>query len=884
MKVIKAQRVAVVTRPFEHERRFFLPLGVLALHRFGGALASEMELWKLLASELGLDGVPDAGIPKARAEFLVHASACAPPGTPQPSCTVQVQLGTLTKTLWVYGDRFWTTDDLGDELVTHPEPFVQVPITWTNAFGGPGFDLNPLGKGHAPVDTDHGPVHPLPNVELPRDAITSSSDRPEPAGFGPIDLTWPQRFSKAGTYDTEWMEELSPGFAKDIDWTIFNLAPEDQQQDVPFRGDETFLVHGMHPEKLQQQGRLPGLTARCFVNMRVDGGETFREVAMGLTTVWFFPHVERYLLIYHGVQEVAEEDASDVLHAVIASERLGEPRPFDHYREVLAQRLDPVKGALFALRDKDLLPLLGPDETEPDSATAEMAALLATEGLRQKHGRRRHEREIEKARALVAHQGLDPDVHGPPPLPPPEPEPTLDELPDMVERLERDAERIRAEAEEQQKKRRQELREQLAADGLDAEAILAETEEPPGGPPRFSPRAELGMLRARFAERRAMGLPLDELDRMAEDPGHQRMLEEAGKQMRDGYRQVAHHQGAAPRLTGNDAAAARASALARLADEGTLARQDLTGVDLSRLELRGVDLSGAWLENANLAGASLAGTNLSEAVLARADLTDADLAGANLSKANLGLAQLVRTRVDGADCTEAILGKARLEGASFRQALLRSADFKEAEFHGTDMSHAVLSEAVFLKQDLQGLCFVGADLGQCVFIEVDVRGVDFTGASLEGATFLTAKGEGTVFAGAHMAGTRFVQECDFTGADFREASLERANLRATRLSRSDFSGARLSAADLSECELAGASFLHASARDALFIKADLSGAQLVSANLMNALLPRANLAGADLRGANLFQADLARVLTDGDTDLGGANLGKARIHPQAARA
>jgi uncharacterized protein YjbI with pentapeptide repeats len=841
-------------------------------------------MWPFLAGELGQGGIPDVGMPKSRGEFLVTGFAFPPGGAPQPACTVRVQVGTHEKILWVYGDRFWTGDDLAGEGVTDPEPFVHMPLTWETAFGGPGFERNPLGRGYGPVETDQGLVYPLPNVELPDHPINTRSDRPEPAGLGPIDFTWPQRFSKAGTYDAEWMEQLSPGLAKDSDWSIFNLAPEDQQQDAPFRGDEAFHVYGMHPKKPRVEGRLPGLTARCFVNMRADGGEAFREVAMRLTTVWLFPHAERYLLVYHGLQGVAEEDAADVLQAVLAAERLGEPRPVQHYQQVLAQRLDPDKGALYALRDSDLLPDLVPAEDEPDSAIAEMDALLATEGLRQKYQRQRQEREIRKARASFASQGLEADVHGQPPLPPEPPSPDLDELPAVIEKLQRDAERMREEAEAQPKKRKEGLRAQLLADGLDADAILADAEQGLAGPPRFSAEAEIGLLRARSAERRALGLPPDPMDRIAEDPEEHRRLIETEDRMREGYRQMAHHQGAAPRLAGAEADVARAAALRVLAEHGNLARHDLTGFDLSGFDLQGVDLSGAWLENASLAGTNLAGADLSGAVLARANLTEANLSSAKLRKANLGLAQLIRTRLDGADLTEAILSKARLDGASFREATLESADLKEAEIQAADMGGAVLREAMFLNQDLRGLRLAGADLGKATLLEVDVRGVDFSGASLEGVTFLTAKGEGAIFHGARMANVRFVQECELAEADFREASLEGANLRGTRLAGSDFSGARLGAADLSECDLTRATFFGANARDALFVKANLSEAQLVSANLMNALLQRANLSGADLRGVNLFQADLARVVIDGATNLEGANLKKARVHPKATPA
>ena len=41
-------------------------------------------------------------------------------------------------------------------------------------------------------------VHSLPNVEAARKLITSPRDRPPPAGFAPIDPSWPQRMKKGG--------------------------------------------------------------------------------------------------------------------------------------------------------------------------------------------------------------------------------------------------------------------------------------------------------------------------------------------------------------------------------------------------------------------------------------------------------------------------------------------------------------------------------------------------------------------------------------------------------------------------------------------------------------------------------------------------------------
>lgn len=882
MKVVKPQKLGVIARPFEYERRFFLGIGLLSLQRLEGAMASEVDMWSFLAQELGKDGAPDAGLPKPRGEFLVTGYAFRSERATDPASVLRVQIGEMSKTLYAFGDRYWTVDRLIRSVISPPEEFDRISVSWENAFGGPGFARNPVGKGMGPAHTEEGTAYPLPNIELPDHLISSTSDRPDPAGFGPIDILWPQRASKAGTYDAAWLEERFPGFAGDMDWSFFNIAPVDQQQEQPFLGNETFAIEGMHPEQTRLEGRLPGIVARCFLNLSTPEGDVFEEVPTRLTTVWFFPHAMRYLLVSHGWREVREEDATDVLQLLAAVERQGQPRPVDHYREVLAKRLDPERGMVHSLNESDLLPADLPEV--PDAASAEMSALMETENLLRKHQRIAYAREIEKRRSFLRDLGLDPDLHGPKPLPPEEPPPRLEEIPDLMERLTREGEE-RMEVEKQRMIQRKEaLRPLLEAEGLDAEAILAESDQPVTGPPRFSAAREVEKLRALSEELRAMGTPVEEIDRYAEDPERNRMLVEAEQNMREAYRLAADLQGAPARFSGDEGARARAAALATLASQGHLARANLTGFDLSDLDLRGIDLSGAWLENANLARSNLEGANLSEAVLARADLTDAILSGADLRKSNLGLAQMARTRADGADLSEGILRKARLDDASFEAARFDGADLGELEISGTDLTGASLAGAIFLKNQLKELRLRGADLAKATFLEVDLSGADFTGANLGGATFVTVKGPGAVFAGARLDGARFVKGCAFEGADFSGAILERANLRETELSGANFGEATLGGADLSGCDLSGASLYRAQARDALFAKADLSRAQLASADLMNATLQSANLSGADLRGANLYQANLARVLADDHTNFERSNRKKARVLPERSRA
>jgi uncharacterized protein YjbI with pentapeptide repeats len=877
MRVIKPQHLSLVTRCFEHQRRFFLSVGVLALQDFGGRLVSEVSAVKFLAEELGADGLPDAGMPKPRSEFLVRGYAFSPAGQTRSKCKVRVRFGVIEKTLQIFGNRFWPPG-MGDPSTA--EPFERMPITWENAFGGPGFAHNPVGKGFAPVETKNGPLYPLPNVELPPKLIRSKKDRPEPGGFGMLDAMWPQRSQKAGTYDDEWLKTRFPGFAADMDWSIFNTAPSDQQQADPFHGDEPFTIEGMHPTKPRLKGRLSGIAARCLINQRGTDGDALRDVALRLTTVWLFPHAERYLLVFHGSQEVTDDAAADVQYAVIAAEKLGDPRDLRHYREVVKQRLDPDTGALHLLRDGDLLP---PDtEAVEDDALAEMKALLATDGLRRKYQRRRHERRIEQVRAQVASRGLDPDVYGPKPLPPESPPPALSELPAFAEKLRTDAKRKMEEERVARAVRGEALRARLLEQNVDADAMLPKVGTGVSGPPTFSARAAIQRMSDLSAEYTAKGIPVKMLDDLAADPERRKLLEQAEESHREAYRRMAHHQAAAPRLTGEEAARCRATVLATLKNQRSLARSNLTGFDLSGLDLRGVDLSGAWLENAHLARANLEGAKLVGAVIARADLTETNLTHADLRRANLALTELVRATADGAILSEAILEKAEIRRTTFRGAKLDGVSLMEASISQSDLSGVALPSVTFMKTQLNGLCFNGADLTGSTFFEADVRGADFTGACLERATFLKTNGEGAIFAEARLANACFVQECRFERANFRKAILAPVNLRGTRLSGSDFCKAQLARADLSECDLSGAKFYRTNAREARFVKANLSGAVLVSANLMNAVLQNADLRGADLRGTNLFQADLARVWTDDRTNVQDTNRKKARLLPERA--
>ena len=856
MKTIKPMRAGVICRPFEHEGRCLFAIGAIAYFAFDGeapgSLLPDVALWKDVAQELGADAVFDEAMPKLRAEVLVSGRACAPGGVAAVAVNARVALGDVDKTLLIVGDRRWEHG-----AMSSPTPFVEMPIGWSRAFGGEGFARNPTGRGHAPVVEGAESVHRLPNVENPARRIASVTDRPEPAGFGALDFRWPQRSGRLGTYDQAWLQRRAPGFADDIDFGLFNVAPDDQHHGGFFTGDEAFRLENLHPTRGVIEGRLPGVAARCFLTLRTPDGDEWREVALRLDTVHLLPHRERGAMIFRGLVEVAEDDATDVVHLLLALEHLDAPKAESHYREVLEARLDRTRGFAQLVRDADLLPESRDGAAPPQLETGDaLESLSRPELLLAQNLRRRVERDQARARATLLANGLDPAEYLPP-APAERPTPSLDSLPDLLEEADRMVTAKRAEGEQQRADAAALVRAECAKHGIDYEQTFGA--KPRRHPIAFQAAGEMAKLRALHARAQGLGASAPELDRMLADPAFEARMIDGEDRLREVYRQHAHHLEAAARREGLEGDDARALVRRRLAAGAGLADLDLTGADLSGLDLREVDLRGAFLDNADLRGCDLRGANLWRAVACRADLTDARLDGANLVEANFGHALLVRaslaggitferTVLVGADLTGAVLDEARFVGSDLSAAVLTDASLRGIE------AHSLLLREVDLARAKLG----GAKLVKCTLLQCNLQGVVFDGVTLTSCVLLACDASGASFVGAQADNLRAVKDCNFDRANFHRASMKSATLRETSMQGANFAEADVSGSDFSGGDLRGAVFFRAVAHDARFIRTRLDGATLTSCNLMNALLSKASLQDAVLDGANLFRADLAR--------------------------
>ena len=893
MKIIKPQRLGLLTHTFENDGRSYFVITAMAYCAFGeeDRPLHEAAMWTMIPEEAGPQTVFDAGMTKQRAEVLVAGKAMALGGKPVPARSVRLRAlrggrALVDKELYVVGDRRWELNG-----PSAPEPFVQMPVAWERAFGGSDFPDNPLGKGFAPVDVDGKKMHFLPNVEDPKRLVMKKGDRPAPVGFGPVDQTWPARMRKAGTYDDEWLKTRFPGLAADIDWTFFNAAPEDQQIQGYFTGEETFEVHGMNAAENVVSTRLPRLRPRLFILQRKNGVEVFREAAARIDTIWLFPNVKRAVTLFRGMLEIEEDDGADVVHVVAAFERPGEPRSPEHYRSVIDKRNDKKHGAIYLLADDDLMPSRSPDDPKteaPEEKFNDMIAVVEREDLLQKRIEKQSEKEMAAMRESFISAGFDPKMvdakieeeRKKQIVPPTDPS----EMVAFMERIDAETEKAKKQADEVHAQMEAEARASLEKAGVDFDETVKRTKGQGGGPPKFSADKELEWLRDRVELCRNAGVRVPEAEAQLADPEYEKGLREVEEKLFDVYRRYGHMSPPASPKGPEESRTFRASLQAALDRKESLAGRDLTGVDLAGIDLSGADLKRALLEKANLAGAILRGADLTDAMLARANLEGADLDGAKLVGTNLGFANLKKAKLSGGiDCTGAVFWQADLEEAVLAGAKLEGAQFMETNLSKADLSGASASKALFLKARLDETNLARAALVEAIFLESTLEKANFAKADLGDVTFVKVRGDGASFAGASLVGARMVLETSFAGADFRGARFKRTCMRTTVFAGADFTSAEMPEVDFSECDMTDAKMRGVMADGSLFIRTNLTNVDLVASSLKMAILQKAKLWGTDLRGANLFRSDMAKVKLDSKTNLKDALLTEVRVVPERRR-
>ncbi len=864
MKIIKPLRLAMLTRPFTNDQRHWLAVTVIAMTDALGRearLIPEPHCWQAFGEEVGSEAPFDLAMPKAQPEFLVTGQAYTAHQDDKTQCAVSVRVGTRRKDLLVFGDRYWN-----DGRASAPQSFDMLRVDWRHAYGGPGFAENPIGVGYAQEQVRGLEVRRLPNVEDPHARVHRPDQVMAPAGFGPVDVQRPSRANLLGRqYDEHWQQHLFPGFARDMDWHYFNAAPPDQwfapeQGELAGADFEIWNMHAAHPVL---RGKVPSWRARCVVvrgpiNSLSLGEGTLDDVPMRLSTAWFFPHLERMALIYHGVVPVAHDDAADITHAMIALEEGSQPpRGLDAWREVLSLRCESEDRALYGMFDELLLPesIIGP--------WPEVDVQFEDSPLR-RNMKVRAESERQRAREEMKAAGFGP-AGDPLPASPMEELPTsLRDIPAYIQKGKDLIDEQRQKIEEA----RQTMVEAAQANavysrqaGFDTSTLMDESEKiQKKGPPKAEDWSRIeSMLRG------SGGGAYAPSDRQVEEM--RTLIAQSHSSLLEGYRLTAHLQDAADPMTPDRSEQARAQVQRILADTRDLSGLDLTGADLSNLDLRNARWHRTLLESADLSGSQLDDGDMQEAVLVRARLYGTSMRGVALERCNLALARCSQADFAGARIKDAIMDSFFAEDCDFAQAELEELNLPQATLTGCRFERARLSVVSFDEgSTLQGLRFDDARLHKVAWIECTVSDLAFARAQLDTCDWTdTDCGRQLDFSDARLSSTCFVDDSHLEQADFQGASLIDCNLREIRIDRADFRDARLDNTDFSDASMRAAKFAGADASGAMFVRTDLTGASFVDANLIEADLRKSILVAADFHRANLFQADLSECLIDDTT-------------------
>ncbi|TDV28731.1 uncharacterized protein YjbI with pentapeptide repeats [Paraburkholderia caballeronis] len=874
MKIIKPDNASVQYRSLKLAGRHLLAIGVYAAFGFEhpclDSLLDDTAVWPLIEPILGKTALLDEGYPKPVGEYMLYGAAYAPEGRTIESQRVSVRVGALSKHLIVTGDRHFNA--LG--LISAPKPFARMPIGRPTAFGGAAFADNVQGKGHAQAQNPDGTRGwPLPNVEYESRRIANRGDPGRPAGFWAFDIAAPLRQQHLGRCDERWLKHEWPHLPGDTRAELFmSAAPDQRLPSGYFAGNESFEIGNLHPHTSLLRGRLPGLRARCFVNVKTADGEVFSEVASHAETVWFFPEAECGVVLYRALVACAD-DAIDVKHVKAAWERLDDvPLPFAHYHAEFLRDIDPVADAYADADAEQPGPAMPPAEAAAGAsvaATAAEASSAAQAGAASAQAAAQADAELVRVHGLadqlnvqtrelmLRHNLTDADLARYLPKPEPgEPPLTVAELHKLVDRLDADAQELMQ-------------KHKLTDADLDRYRLRPEPETPAsfGDVDRM-----LAGMEARTRELMqkhnltdadlARGLPPDVMQNLggaslpavpSADFAALGTLLAPPPAPKPPPIDIPPMQALPEEIAA--ASLTREDVIARHAIRASFAAHDLTGLDLSGLDLSSADFSNATLDKASFAGsrldgavfdrALLRGTDFGKAGLKRALLAQVSAAGSTFAQADLSGAQLADGDFTGADFSAACLAQAELQRAVFDKARLP----------GVDATACQAEQASFTGCDLGGAKFGRARVEGASFNESVLANCDFSGAVCQHTEFYGADAKQAGFADADLRQSRADANTCFDGARFTHAQLDRACWDGVQLRDASFESAQLDRADFSNVQATGARFRLASAQGARFDRADLDGAEMSAINLFGGSLRNANLSGTRLLDANLYGVD-----------------------------
>jgi len=713
---------------------------------------------------------------KEHGEWALVGKAHGPP-VATTSYTVSVKIGETKKELLIHGERQWVTSMLGESPGLAAGPAGPVELSYAEAWGGPKEALNPSGCG---AETER-----LPRIELPGMPVVSRQGS-TPGGVAPIPPAWPQRHSRLGHYDGNWLKERWPWFPEDFDVHYFQGSPASQWIDGFWRGDEEIELHHLLKDQPHFQSALPGLKGFCYLERKeAPPGSALEEVPLMLDTIWIDADQMQLALVWRGrtaTRNVKLHDISAVMVDLVPLDE--EPPAPELIREKFEAALYPRKV---------LLPSPAAD-TDPAAEVA--LALLQTQ-------KEMHELRAEAFGALAAQQQLH--------------QPAEDRMLEVANNALNEA-KSRSPAPVAQRltpSSMEDLDEAWAAtmksQGLSptkASELFQLTPEP--DEIEKASEAKLAGLEAKSeALSKQFAPPFVRADFL-----HANGTPDIEKMWRLGCREIDLSGLDFSGLTVRDIDFRGARLCGARFRQSVLAGSDFTGADLTGADLSGAILKNAILIETDLRHCAVEETQWQEAILVGAILSQLDLSSSDFTRVNALQADFNRCRMD-----RAILQEALLIGADFSGASLVAADFTKANLEFADLRGVRASGSRFFDAEMPH--FRGGD-----------------GADFSGAFFDRVNGRQSIW-----------EKSNLSAATFEQANLESARFNEALAVDGNFYLANMTNVVLDDGVYANSMFKGANMLRATFDRADLTNANLDYTNLYQAGLWETILQSATWRHA-----------------------------------
>ncbi len=704
----------------------FIVKGTFELKPDQSAVAADKQLFptgdEFYPEDKEMKGSPkyssDFAFFKPKADLLLVGKCFTPQGKKVYSSSVKFQIGSKSKLLNIFGNRYWA-GGFSSNTISNPEPFSEMELRYENSFGGNEYKKNPVGKGIDKTENKSGEkIIPIPNILNPGEQIISAGTKLEPGGFGALGQMWVQRSSKLGSYKGSYMQERWPWFPKDFDWSYFNAAQQDMQVAGYLIGDEKVYFENLHPLHSQYHSQLPGLKVRCFVSELNDKKEKhFKEVKMNLDTLWVDMEKEKLVLVWRGVSEIKDEDFEEIQNFLIVSEKITEQsQTTEYYHNLLEKSLFEPEEEVIAEKpiesdSEEDLKL----EKELAEADAKIKASLLEAGIDPDNPPQPSEEDKQKELEILKQLGIQEE---------------LKEIPltrkIFIERINK------KESFEGEDLRGVDLSDLDLLNINFQNAILS------GVSLKNSNLSNSNFTKANLSEADLSGAVLKDAVLKETDLTKSILIKAdlTGAVIEEAvFEEAKMHDAQLNEVKGKDSFFSGADLTGAI-----LVNSDLTGSDFSKCIMNKANFKGS-----NLNGASVEGASGIQTIFTETDLTGLKASGkSNFTKASFQRAKGFESIWEKANLTEADFSFSEMEGANFSSALMGKANFYGANMKFARFAKADLSHAEFSKMNL----FQGS------LEKANLEGADLSGSNLYGAEFLDSVIKGTKLTFANLKMTK----------------------------------------------------------------------------------------------------------------------------------